>query len=76
MIKNVAQRVVPLLVLGGAAVGLWWLSREQKPDVFRHLQGVVEMDDTVLSFEVGGPHRRACGEQGRPREGRAKDRVA
>jgi HlyD family secretion protein len=54
MIKNVAQRVVPLLVLGGAAVGLWWLSREQKPDVFRHLQGVVEMDDTVLSFEVGG----------------------
>ena len=54
MIKNVLQRVIPLLVLGGAGAGLWWMSREPVPEARTRLQGVVEMDETVLSFEVAG----------------------
>ena len=54
MIKNVLQRVVPLLVLGGAGAGLWWMSREPVPEARARLQGVVEMDETVLSFEMAG----------------------
>ncbi len=54
MIKNVLQRVFPLLVLGGAGAGLWWMSRDPVPEARARLQGVVEMDETVLSFEVAG----------------------
>jgi HlyD family secretion protein len=54
MIKNVLQRVVPLLVLGGAGAGLWWMSREPVSEARARLQGVAEMDETVLSFEVAG----------------------
>jgi HlyD family secretion protein len=54
MIKNALQRVLPLLVLGGAGAGLWSMSREPAPDTRVRLQGVVEMDETILSFEVAG----------------------